>query len=772
MHRRFFDVVLQRQWLVISLSIVVIACLAAGIRLLSFSNDYRMFFSDENPQLQAFEALQNTYSKTDNVLFVITPKDGNVFTRETLSEIEWLTEQAWLIPYSIRVDSITNYQHTSADGDDLWVRNLVEDAAGLSDADLAERRKIAINEPLLVNRIISPSGHVTGVNVTIQLPGKSSSEVPEIIAFVRDLVSQVEQRAPHIEVRLTGIVVMNNAFPEQSQEDMKTLYPLMFLIILLVVGAMLRSGYTTLVTALMIFMTILATMGLSGWIGIKLSPPTTSVPVIVMTLAVADSVHILVNFLHFMRDGMEKKPAMRESLRINFMPIFLTTLTTAIGFLSLNFSDAPPFRDLGNMSAMGVTMAFILSITFLPAMVTLLPIKVGQSATWGEVGMRYFAEFVIRQRNRLFWGMIVVITVLVAQLPRNELNDVFVEYFDESIAFRADTDYAADNLTGIYVIEYSIPAPADGGVTNPEFLQHVENFANWYRSQPQVMNVHNITDIMKRLNKNLHADDPAWYKLPQDKALSAQYLLLYEFSLPFGLDLTNQINVQKTATRMTVTMRTTSTEELLEVERMAQAWLADNTPDYFKTAGTSPTMMFANIGHRNIRSMLQGTTVALVLISAILIVALRSVHIGLISIIPNLLPIAAAFGLWGMFIGQVGLALSVVSGVTLGIVVDDTVHFLSKYLRAQREKGLSAQDAVRYAFSTVGTALWVTSLVLVLGFGILALSNFELNAGMGLLTAITIALALIVDFLFLPTLLMKFGVSHEATIDQPVDRPT
>jgi predicted RND superfamily exporter protein len=772
MHRRFFDVVLQRQWLVIFLSIVVIACLAAGIRLLSFSNDYRMFFSDENPQLQAFEALQNTYSKTDNVLFVITPKDGNVFTRETLSEIEWLTEQAWLIPYSIRVDSITNYQHTSADGDDLWVRNLVEDAAGLSDADLAERRKIAINEPLLVNRIISPSGHVTGVNVTIQLPGKASSEVPEIIAFVRDLVSQVEQRAPHIEVRLTGIVVMNNAFPEQSQEDMKTLYPLMFLIILLVVGAMLRSGYTTLVTALMIFMTILATMGLSGWIGIKLSPPTTSVPVIVMTLAVADSVHILVNFLHFMRDGMEKKPAMRESLRINFMPIFLTTLTTAIGFLSLNFSDAPPFRDLGNMSAMGVTIAFILSITFLPAMVTLLPIKVGQSATWGEVGMRYFAEFVIRQRKRLFWGMIVVITALVAQLPRNELNDVFVEYFDESIAFRADTDYAADNLTGIYVIEYSIPAPADGGVTNPEFLQHVENFANWYRSQPQVMNVHNITDIMKRLNKNLHADDPAWYKLPQDKALSAQYLLLYEFSLPFGLDLTNQINVQKTATRMTVVMRTTSTEELLEVERMAQAWLADNTPDYFKTAGTSPTMMFANIGHRNIRSMLQGTTVALVLISAILIVALRSVHIGLISIIPNLLPIAAAFGLWGMFIGQVGLALSVVSGVTLGIVVDDTVHFLSKYLRAQREKGLSAQDAVRYAFSTVGTALWVTSLVLVLGFGILALSNFELNAGMGLLTAITIALALIVDFLFLPTLLMKFGVSHEATIDQPVDRPT
>jgi len=136
--------------------------------------------------------------------------------------------------------------------------------------------------------------------------------------------------------------------------------------------------------------------------------------------------------------------------------------------------------------------------------------------------------------------------------------------------------------------------------------------------------------------------------------------------------------------------------------------------------------------------------------------------------VPNLVPIATAFGLWGIFVGQIGLALSVVSGITLGIVVDDTVHFLSKYLRAQREKGLGAEDAVRYAFSTVGTALWVTSLVLVLGFGILAFSKFELNAGMGLLTALTIGLALAADFLFLPALLMKYGVSKD---EKPADRP-
>jgi predicted RND superfamily exporter protein len=120
-----------------------------------------------------------------------------------------------------------------------------------------------------------------------------------------------------------------------------------------------------------------------------------------------------------------------------------------------------------------------------------------------------------------------------------------------------------------------------------------------------------------------------------------------------------------------------------------------------------------------------------------------------------------AFGLWGLLVGQVGLALSVVTGITLGIVVDDTVHFLSKYLRARREQGKPVAEAVRHAFATVGTALWVTSLVLVLGFLVLALSNFELNAGMGLLTALTIALALAADFLLLPALLLRFGGKNE-----------
>jgi hypothetical protein len=475
-----------------------------------------------------------------------------------------------------------------------------------------------------------------------------------------------------------------------------------------------------------------------------------------MTLAIADCVHILVNFLHGMRNGESKYQAMMESLRINLQPVFLTTLTTAIGFLSLNFSEAPPFRDLGNMAAMGVVLAFALSVTFLPAMMMLLPVKAVSGDTMGSIAMQRFAEFVVRYKKHLLWVMGILVLLLVSQIPNNRLDDQFVKYFDETITFRQATDFATDNLTGIYLIEYSLESGETGGISDPQFQQKVEDFAKWYRQQPNVLHVNTLTDIMKRLNRNMHEEDNDWYRLPDQRDLSAQYLLLYEFSLPFGLDLNNQINVKKSATRFSVTMKSISTTQLLEIEERAQAWLQEHAPG-MRINGASPTIMFAHIGSRNIIAMLKGTTLALVMISVILIFALRSMRVGGISLIPNLIPIGMAFGLWGMLVGEVGLALSVVAAMTLGIVVDDTVHFLSKYLRARREKAMGREDAVRYAFSTVGTALWVTSLVLIVGFGILAFSHFQLNAGMGMLTSITLGLALLADFLFLPPLLIYFG---------------
>ncbi len=769
----YAEAIIRFRWLVIAVGLVLTLFAASGGRFLAFTNDYRAFFHESNPQLQAFEAMQNTYDKSDNVVFLITPKDGDVFTPQTLATVEWLTEEAWQTPFSTRVDSITNHQHTEAIEDDLNVANLVLDPLELDAAQLQRIKDIAINEPLLVNRLINPSTRDTGVNVVVQFPGKSLDEIPEVAAFARDLKAQVEARDPNIVVRLTGIVMMNNAFGESSQNDMATLVPLMFLVVAIMLGIMLRSAWGTLATLSIIFMSIATAMGLFGWSGFKLTPPTASAPTIILTMAVADAVHLLVTFFWEMRNGREKRAAMVESIRINAMPIFITSLTTAMGFLTMNFSEVPPLAHLGNIVAVGVLVAWILSISFLPAITVVMPIKAKKVADNQSTAMTALGDLVVNQRKPLLWGMLALSLLFVAFVPRNEINDNFVEYFAPSVEFRADSDYASENLVGPYSIEYSFQSSESGGISDPGFLATIDGFVEHMYSYEQVAHVFSLTDTMKRLNRNMHGDDPTAHTLPTDRDLAAQYLLLYEMSLPYGLDLNNQIDVDKSATRVSVTTVNMSTNQVLELERSVNEWLAFNN-NGIQVTPASPALMFAHIGKRNTMSLLGGSGFALIGISLVLIFALRSFKLGMLSLIPNLLPAGIAFGIWGLINGQVGMSISVVVGMTMGIVVDDSVHFLSKYLRARREKGLSSADAVRYAFNQVGQALVVTTLVLCCGFAVLALSTFKLNGDMGIVTAITIAVALIVDFLLLPPLLMWLDKGEDliTTGDEAVDIDT
>lgn len=762
MLENFARALIRYRWFVVIGTLVAVVLATAGARRLQMTTDYRVFFSAENPQLTAFDKLQNTYTKNDNVMIVVAPKDGRVFTQKTLAAIEDLTTQSWQVPHSIRVDSITNYQHTRAEGDDLIVKDLVKDAPNLLESDLTAIRDIAVHEPLLVHRLISPGGDVTAVNVTIHVPDKELRKgVPQVVAHVRKMTDEARAKYPDLDFHLTGTVMMNNAFPEASQHDMRTLVPLMLLVAMIALWFLLRDPGSVFGTLLIVVMSIAATMGLLGWAGMQLTPPAASAPTIILTLAIADSVHLLASYYYYMRTGKSKQDAMVESYRVNFQPIFVTSITTAVGLLALNFSDSPPFNQLGNVVALGVTLAWLFSMTFLPALMMILPSRTRTTKAGADFAMERFAEFVIRRRKPLFWGNLAVIIVITGLAFKNEINDQFVEYFSKSIEFRRDTDFATDRLTGIYTIDYSLSAGESEAVADPAFIGKVEEFAQWLRQQPEVVHVNTYTDIMKRLNKNLHSDDPAFYRIPETRELAAQYLLLYEMSLPFGLDLNNQLNVDKSSTRLTATVKNLTSSEMIALESRATDWLKANAPATMHSIGASPALMFAHIGKRNFISMMYGFAAGIGLVMITLVVAFRSFKYGLISLIPNVTPIMLGFGLWGVFVGEVGLGLSVVGSLTLGVVVDDTIHYMSKYLRGRREDGLSPEDAIRYVFKNVGTAMIVLSIVLVAGFLVLAFSTFRVNADLGMLTAITFAIALAADFLFLGPLLLTLEKRNE-----------
>ncbi len=771
MHQKLTRFVLDHPVWVILITLVLVAAAAAGAGRLVFKSDYRVFFGKENPQLTAYESIQKIYSKSDNVAFVLAPQDGQVFTPQRLQAIKELTEASWQIPFSTRVDSVTNFQHSYANGDELIVEDLATEPLEMDAGAIERAQQVAINEPQLRSKLISPQAHVTVVNTTVQLPGVNPvEEIPEVVEKVREIRDQFLAKHPDIDIYLSGMVMMNSSFAEASQHDSATLVPIMFLVVILTIGILLRTITGTISTVLVIIFSIAATMGIAGWTGFYLTGPSASAPTMILTLAVADCIHILTTMFYEMRHGVEKRQAIIDSLRINYQPIFLTSITTAIGFLSMNFSDSPPFQDLGNLVAMGVMLAFLFSVTVFPALLSILPLKVKAHKERGDL-MAGFADFVVRRRRWLLPLTSVIMLFVMFFVPQNELNDDFVKYFDRSVPFRQATDFMQENISGMTTMEISLDSGQSSGINEPQFLHTLGRFSEWLRAQPETDHVNTLSDTLKRLNRNMHADDPAWYKLPDNRELAAQYLLLYELSLPYGLDLNNQINVDKSSTRLVATFDNLTSNEQIKLEQRIRNWLEINAPEY-QVDIASPALMFSHIGQRNIQSMLLGVTLALVLISLLLGIALKSVKFGLISLLPNLTPAAVGFGTWYFLNGQVGLALSVVAGMTLGIVVDDTVHFLSKYLRARRERNADTHAAVRYAFGSVGRALWITTLVLVCGFMVLAQSTFKVNADMGLLTALTILIALAIDFLFLPPLLMKLDRDPDTESATVIDGTT
>ncbi len=570
--------VLKYRVVIIILALLLVGASGAGMSRIWFSTDYRYFFSKENPQMKAFEELQNKYTKSDNVLFALAPKDGNVFTPETLTAVAELTKASWQIPYSLRVDSVTNFQHTRAFEDDLVVEDLVRNPGELNAEDLARIKKTALAEPLIINRLLSPSAEVTAINVTINLPGESIAEVPEVVAFSRKMASDLRARYPDLNVYISGMVFFNNAFSEAAMDDMGSVVPAMFIVIVIVMVILLRSLFGTLGTIAVIIFSAFTAMGVMGWANIPLTPASMSAPTIILTLAVADSVHILISFFHAMRDGMSRKEAIAESLRLNLAPVFLTSVTTAIGFLSMNFSDSPPFRDMGNVVAIGVIAAFIFSVFFLPAFISFMPIRAPKKRDGKKHIMECYGDFIVRKRKFFFWGMLAFMIAITAGITRIEFNDTFIEYLSTRYQFRTDSDFITENLSGIYSIEYSLSSGADNGISAPEYLEKIDAFAAWYRTQPGVEHVTVLTDIIKRLNQNMHGDDPEYYRIPERKDLAAQYLLLYELSLPYGLDLNNQINVTKSATRFSVTVENMATKDFLALVGRASKWLGDNAP--------------------------------------------------------------------------------------------------------------------------------------------------------------------------------------------------
>jgi predicted RND superfamily exporter protein len=734
-------------------TLLIMAVALIGAQNLYFRGDYKVFFEESDPQRMAFEEMQNVFNKTENVAFMIVPESSNVFNQNTLNLAYDITEAAWQLPLSTRVESISNYQHTYDLDGDLIVEDLIFERLQ-SNKDIAQIEKVVDATPEILGRLVSKNKEALVVDTTIQLPeGDQTKAVIEIATAAKAIKADMLKQYPGHEIYLTGMVIMNDAFAVAAQSDAETLIPAMFLLIFVSIAIIVRSVWSAVFTMAVVIASIAITVGLTGWVGIYLSTATVNAPTMITTLAVADCIHIIVGVKYFLSKGLSAHNAIEQSIKVNKKPIFITSITTAIGFLMLNFSAVPVLAHLGNMTALGVMLACVFSLTVLPSMLVLKPLSSGSSIN-NALFIRW-GEFVVKNHKLLLVFSISTIVVISAFAMNNRLNDVAVKYFDERSTFRQAVDVNEKIFGGMSNIDFVLYTDSPYGITKNDFLSDVALFSDWLNEREEVNHVLTFTDTLKRLNKNMNGDNNAFHVIPDDSELASQYLLLYEMSLPFGLDLGNQIDIDKSALRVIAVIENLGSNEITQLEKDAKAFF-NSLGNEYRIEAASPPLMFAHIGERNMKNMVWGSVFALALISGLILFALRSIKLGVASLVTNLLPAAIGFGVWGMVSGEINMALSVVISMTMGIIVDDTVHFLSKYQNARKESK-SARESVIFAFSSVGMALTTTTIVLTLGFAVLASSSFMLNAHMGILTIIIILAALIVDFIFLPALLVWMG---------------
>lgn len=742
----------------VTFSIVIL--FAIGLKNLSISNDFRVYLSKDNPQLIAFESFESNYVKSESATLVITAKKGDIFTKRGLTLIQELTERSWLVEYAYRVSSLTNYQFTESKNDEITTDYFVTDASALSEQDLLELRKAAFSEKRLIHSIIPPDGKLAVIIINLNTDKNkpnASITVTEEMEAIRD---EFQLRYPEFQIDNGGSSAFNTTLARAVTNDLSKLVPISYAIIFLGLFLFLRSFFGASAIFILITTCLVCTFGLFGWFAPILTPVAGFAPSILLSIMVADSVHVLITYFKQIANGSTKKAAISTSLALNFMPILVTSITTIIGFLSLNLSASPPYRDLGNMVAFGVFIALVFSVCFLPSIMMLMPIN--QKKQRRLLSFRRFSAFIIAKRKVLAILMTLLVLLLGYFIPNNKLSDNWSNYFDDTFPVVKLVTRIDGYLTGVNSLEYSFRSTSKEGIFDPEYLRQLDEFETWYLKQEKIVSVNSLGQLMKDLNQIMHDNDPQWYRIPDSRELAAQYLLFHEFGLPEGLGLNNLVTIHKDASRFTVSMSYAGSEELLAMDRQAQAWLKENAPAIQASPATGLGMVFAHIAERNIKSILLGTLLALVGISIVLMLVLKSVKYGLISLIPNVIPATMAYGLWGLTFGFVDISLSIVACSTLGIVVDDTVHFLHKYKLA-RKSGKDAFDAVRESFSRVGLALLTTTIVLASGFMILAVSHMNTSAAIGILMSVTLVFALIVDFLLLPPLLMFLDKDKQKT---------
>ena len=753
----FAKLLIKYRYLSIGLVLIVVCLLATGLTKLTFNPDLETYFPEGHPAVIRYNEIDDMFIPTDNLIIAVHSNEGTLFNGDSLKVIEELTKKSWTIPYSVRVDSLTNYSYVKSVNDDLIVEPFIEEAEKKSIEFFEKRENLVAGEDIIYKSLISEDKKTSVVSIIVDPPGPNKEDQnSELINYLLGFIEPIKESNENLDIRLLGNPYLDYISPRIVKAEMPVVMPLMLLLIFLIVFLMIRSYTAVLATFIVILMSLIATFGSIGLLGNPLNQMVSTIPILIITLALADCIHLFSIYFQNRIKGISSKESMEKSLEMNIQPLFLTTISTCIGFLCLNFIEVTPLRDLGNAVAIGIGFAFIFTIFFIAPIVSFFEVKTASKVTKQTRFSTSVGSFILKNGNKLIFSITSISFLILLCIPMNELDENPTQMYAEGFtSFSSDTLWLDEKLSVTFPVNF-LATNEEGQVSDPDFLKILDKFSVWLEEREQVNHVTSLANNMKNLNKSMHGDDPEWKRIPENADLSAQYLFFYEMSLPMGLDLNSSISQDRKSTKISATLKDMSSNEFKEFNNEVLRYLRQNNLENMISEASSFRVIFTYMTEAIVNSLLYGLFIGILLITLIIGLFFRSYLLPALSIFPNILPIGMGFGLWGLFVGDVGFMVAVGMGSTLGVIVDFTVHFLSKYELARKELKKSVEESVIYSFETVGFALIIMTVVLALGFSVLNLVTFIPIQDFAKFSVICFVGGLIINFLFLPNLLMKF----------------
>jgi len=745
LYDRFLAGIIEHPRLVLACIAVCFLAALSSLPLVRFDNSVDVFFNKKSKSYIDFENWKRQFG-SDQVV-IIAFSDDDIFTYQNLSLIANLTEELEAVENVRKVTSLTNVNDIVGDKEDFIVKPFIEEIPRQKQA-LGRLRQSALANPLYLDAIISKDGTATAVMVELENRATDDDaykkEALEAIATVAK-----KTFGPDRKHYISGLAAIEHYYAAYMQDDIKRSVPLILVMIILILVISFRNLVEVSLTLASVVTSLVATVSLFYLLGYSVNNVTTIIPPTILAIAVADSIHVAA-------EGLRSQATVRELMGRLLLPCLLTTLTTVAGFLSLTVSDVLPIRQLGLIAALGVLLAFAITFTLLPVLLSLYRrgafTKATPSAATAAGGSKVFinalSDFVKNRKSAIILITAILAVLSMAAASRIRAETSVIEYFRRDSPIYQATRFIEEKISGVHFLNISLQAGEDDFFREPQALSYIAELEAFSSGISAVDDAVSAADYVKEINKSFHNEDEAFYTIPASRNLIAQYLLLYG-----ATDLNDYIDSRWQWATIRLRLKEHSTACLAKIIDTIRSYLREHPFAGVTAEVLGQTVLEVETNEAVTRGQVQSLAIAFIVIFAMMFMMFRDVRLGTASIISNLLPLLVMFGIMGACGIRLNSATSMIAAVGIGIIVDDTIHFLYSFKEAYAG-GASAEASVRLALHEKTRPIILTSIILFFGFIVLIVSRFTPTFYFGLLSATLMASALAADLVVLPAVLL------------------